>query len=417
MSELQKKDPIAQVRARSPLLRSYAEQFRSQRPFEGSQIGVSAPLTPHTGLFVKVLAAGGADVLVTGESGSTNPAVVESLAELSGVSTFVEPGMSASELEQARRDLLRRGPDLLADDGAQLLRTVHDEFPEVAASVRGACEQTTGGITRLEVMDAEDALAFPVYDVNGTPMKRHFDNVHGTAESSITGLTSLTNAMLAGASVVVVGYGHCGRGIAQKLRALGARTTVAEVDPRRALDALADGHDVQPLAAAAADAQFLLTATGRYHVVRREHIEQLPDGAVLASIGSAIEIDVDTLRELAESVDQPKDGIERLSLPDGRRLTLLTDGEVVNLSNPHGNGNPSEVMDTTFAMMARGLSSLADGVDLEPGLHPVPDDIDRDVAAETLELKGVAIDDPSSEQRGYHEQWENNARFTGDEDS
>mgnify|MGYP000097276248 CR=1 FL=1 len=411
-------DPVASVRQRSPLLRGYAERFADERPFDGTQIGVSAPLTPHTGLFVDVLAAGGAEVLVSGESGTTHEAVVEFLADREGVTTFAEPGMSEVELEDARRALLTREPDLLADDGAHLLRMVHDEFPDVAAGIRGACEQTTGGITRLQVMDETGTLAFPVYDVNGTPMKHHFDNVHGTAESSLTALTSLTNAMLAGSLAVVVGYGHCGRGLARKLRALGARTVVTEVDPRNALEALADGHDVRPLDEAASEAEFLLTATGRYRVVGREHIEALSDGAVLASIGSEIEIDTEALDDLAESVVQPREGVERYTLGDGRQVTLLTEGRVVNLAAPDGNGNPSEVMDTTFAMMARGLADLADGGDLPPGLHPVPKDIDRAVARETLEKKGVSIDDPSPEQRRYHERWTENARVeTGGSDS
>jgi len=403
-------DPVAAVRERSPLLRGYADRFANDRPFDGTQIGVSAPLTPHTALFVDVLAAGGAEVLVSGESGTTHEAVVEFLTDRDGVTTFAEAGMSEHELEDARRALLAREPDLLADDGAHLIRMVHDEFPDIAAGVRGACEQTTGGITRLEVMDETGALAFPVYDVNGTPMKHHFDNVHGTAESSLTALTSLTNAMLAGSLAVVVGYGHCGRGLARKLRALGARTVVTEVDPRNALEALADGHDVRPLEEAAPDADFLLTATGRYRAVGREHIEVLSDGAVLASIGSEIEIDVDALADLAASVDRPRDGVERYALADGREITLLTEGRVVNLAAPGGNGNPSEVMDTTFAMMARGLADLADGGDLPPGLHPVPDAIDRAVARETLEKKDVSIDEPSSEQRRYHERWTENAR-------
>lgn len=405
MREIPDEGPIAGVRDRSPLLRSEAERFRREEPFEGLCIGVSAPLTPHTGLFVDVLATGGADVLAVGEAGSTHPDVVSFLEARAGVTAMAESGMSMDELDERRRALLDREPDLVADDGAQLVRLVHEERPDVAAEIQGACEQTTGGITRLEVMDDNDALAFPVYDVNGTPMKRHFDNVHGTAESSLTALTSLTNAMLAGSSAVVVGYGHCGRGLARKLRALGARTVVTEVDPRNALKALADGHDVAPLVEAAHDADFLLTATGRYHVVTREHIQALPDGAVLASIGSEIEIDTELLDGLADSVAEPRPGVERYTLRDGRELTLLTEGQVVNLSAPGGDGNPSEIMDTTFAMMARGLADLAGRTDMSPGLHPVPDAIDRDVAHQKLEAEGVSIDEPSPEQRAYHDRW------------
>lgn len=401
--------PIADVRDRSPLLRSYAEQYRESTPFDELVVGVSAPLTPHTGLFLDLLATGGGEVFVTGEAGSTHADVVEWLRERSGITPLVTPEMNSDELVPARKNLLEKEPDLLADDGAHLLSLVHDEYPEIARSVDGACEQTTGGITRLEAMDRQNELSFPVYDVNGTPMKRHFDNVHGTAESSLTALTSLTNAMIAGSVAVVAGYGHCGRGIARKLRSLGARTIITEVDPRKALEALADGHDVEPMERAATEADFLLTATGRYRVLGSDHLDSLADGVVIASIGSAIEIDDEALAAKASTVERRRAGVERYRFPDGRNVTLLTDGRVVNLAAPGGAGNPSEVMDTTFAMMARGLASFAGGVDLGPGLHPVPDELDREVAREKLAAMEVAIDEITGEQRAYHDEWASHA--------
>lgn len=405
MSNVADWGPMADVRDRSPLLQSYAAQYRESTPFDGLVVGVSAPLTPHTGLFLTVLERGGGEVFVTGEAGSTHADVVEWLRGRSGITPLVTPEMSEAELEDARRQLLAKGPDLIADDGAHLLSLVHDEFPETAAAVKGACEQTTGGITRLYAMDREDALAFPVYDVNGTPMKHHFDNVHGTAESSLTALTSLTNAMIAGSVAVVAGYGHCGRGIAQKLRSLGARTIVTEVDPRKALEALADGHDVQPMGRAASEADFLLTATGRYNVLAEKHLDALADGAVIASIGSGIEIDTEAIAARAEQTEQRKPGVKRYDFPDGRHVTVLTDGRVVNLAAPESAGNPSEVMDTTFAMMARGLAEFAGGVDLEPGLHDVPDRLDREVAHEKLTAMDIEIDDITDEQYAYHDEW------------
>ncbi len=405
MRDITDGSPVAGVSDRSPLLCSYAEQYRESKPFEGLVIGVSAPLTPHTGLFADVLATGGGEVLVTGEAGSTHADVVEWLRGRPGVTPLATAGMTADELVETREEVLEAEPDLLADDGAFLLSLVHDQFPEVAQGVRGACEQTTGGITRLQAMDDQGALAFPIYDVNGTPMKQHFDNVHGTAESSLSAMMSLTDALFAGSVAVVAGYGHCGRGIARRLRALGARTVVTEVDPRKALEALADGHEVQPMGEAVADAEFVITATGRYQVLRADHVDALADGAVIASIGSAIEIDVNALAERATSIDQRKPGVERYRFPDGREVTLLTGGRVVNLSAPGSTGNPSEVMDTTFAMMVRGLATFTDGVELEPGLHPVPEHIDREVAHEKLEAMGVAIDGVTEAQRAYHNQW------------
>jgi adenosylhomocysteinase len=402
-------DPIAGVRDRAPLLRSYAESYRESTPFEGLVVGVGAPLTPHTGLFIDVLATGGAEVLATGEAGSTHADVVASLQDRPNVTVLAAAGMTDDELVTQRRRLLESGPDLIADDGAHLLRLVHDEFPDVAAGVRGACEQTTGGITSLRSMDDQDVLAFPIYDVNGTPMKQHFDNVHGTAESSLSAITSLTDTLLAGSVAVVAGYGHCGRGIARKLRALGARTVVTEVDPRKALEALADGHDVQPMGEAVTDAEFVITATGRYSVLRDEHLDAIADGAVVASIGSAIEIETDALADRATSTEQRAPGVRHYEFPDGRAVTLLTGGKVVNLSAPNSTGNPSEVMDTTFAMMIRGLAALADGVDMPPGLHPMPDHLDREVAHEKLAAMDVDIDDVTDKQRAYHRQWETHA--------
>lgn len=397
--------PLTVVRDRSPLLRSYADQYRETTPFDGFTIGVSAPLTPHTGLFLDVLATGGAEVLATGEAGSTDAAVVEWLRDRPGITPLAEAGMSETALVEQRRTVCAAEPDLIADDGAHLLSLIHDEFPDTAGSVRGACEQTTGGITRLRAMEHQDALVFPVYNVNATPMKQQFDNVHGTAESSLTAIASLTDTLYAGSTAAVAGYGRCGRGIAQKLRALGARTTVAEVDPRRALEALADGHAVKPMAQAVADAEFIITATGRYRVLREEHIEALADGAIVASIGSAIEIDENALADRATTTEQRAPGLRRYTLPDGRAVTLLTGGQVVNLSAPDSDGNPSAVMDTTFAMMARGLAAFADDTGLPPGLHPVPDRLDREVARAKLRAMDVTIDEIPAQQRAYHSQW------------
>ncbi|MFC6615464.1 adenosylhomocysteinase [Halopenitus salinus] len=393
MDEPAEPDAIDRVAERAPLLSECGERFREREPFAGLTVGVSAPITPHTGLFVETVAAGdAAAVLVTGEAGTTHGDVVERLATHPRIRVRSAPGDDEGTLREERHELLSAEPDLIADDGANLIEPLCEERPAIARGVRGACEQTTGGITRIRALAEREAVPFPIYDVNGAPMKRHFDNVHGTAESSISAIASLTNALVAGSKAAVIGYGHCGGGIADKLRALGARTTVAEIDPRAALRALADGHDVAPAAEAVQDASLVITATGRPDVLGRETFEAMADGAVLASIGSEIEIDVDALAELALDRTRPEPGVERFRLPDGRTIRLLADGRVVNLASPEGAGNPIEVMDATFAVMARSLETLAEGVDLAPGLHPVPERLDREIARRKLAAMDVTID-------------------------
>ncbi|MFA9516682.1 adenosylhomocysteinase [Halopenitus sp. H-Gu1] len=400
MDEPAESDAVDRVAERAPLLRRCGERFREREPFSGLTIGISAPITPHTGLFVETIAAGdAARVIVTGEAGTTHGDVVERLEDHPRIRPLSRADQDEAALRERRHELVATEPDLVADDGANLLEPLCEEHPAIARGVHGACEQTTGGITRLRALEEREAIPFPIYDVNGAPMKRHFDNVHGTAESSLSAIANLTNAMIAGSRAAVVGYGHCGRGIASKLRSLGARTVVAEVDPRKALRALADGHDVAPATEAVRDASLVITATGRRDVVGREQLEAMADGTVLASIGSEIEIDVDALAKLAVERTRPEAGIERFRLPDGRTIRLLAEGRVVNLAAPGSAGNPIEVMDTTFVLMARSLEALAAGTDLGPGLHSIPERLDREIAHEKLASMDVTIDESVNERR------------------
>lgn len=386
--------PIDLVRDRSPLLTALAAEYRNGRPLCGTTIAVSAPVTPHTGLFVETLTDAGADVRLSGESGSTHDEVVAALEGNDGVEVFAEEGMDESALRTARRTVLESEPDLIADDGGYLIELVHEAYPDIAAEVLGACEQTTGGIRTVRAIDDGNGLAFPVYDVNGTPVKQRLDNVHGTAESTLSAIASVTNAMIAGSTWAVVGFGRCGRGIARKLHALGARTIVTEIDPRPALDAAVEGHDVRPLNDAVARAKFVLTVTGSADVLGREQFDRMGDRTVLASAGSEREIDTDALAGMAVSVESIAPGIDRYVLEDGRGIDLLAAGEVVNLAAPNRAGNPAEVMDVTFAAMAGGLRELLERAgELESGIHPLPDRIDRTIAAEKLRTMGVELDE------------------------
>lgn len=402
-------DPLTWTRDYTPILRSLAAEYRESKPLEGDTIALASHLETKTGVLVETLRAAGARVLVTGsEPFSTKEAVVEALQGLEGIETFIEAGMSDEEWEAGQHELLEEEPDFILDDGCELIAKVHADHPDVADGVIGGGEQTTAGITRVEAMADQDVLRFPVYGVNDTPMKHYFDNVHGTGESSLANVMSTTNTMLSGKTVVVAGYGYCGRGIARKARGIGAWTVVTEVDPRKALEAVMDGHRVMRMDEAAPLADYVITSTGNREVVRREHLDKFQDGVILANAGHFdVEISLEDLQELAEDVTRPKEGITRYHLPDGCRVNVLARGRLVNLTGPHSQGHPAEVMDTTFAMMfAAAHDMLTEDPDLTPGLYAIPDRLDREVASRKLETLGVTIDDLTETQREYYEDWE-----------
>jgi adenosylhomocysteinase len=410
-------DPLAWARDHAPILRSFAAEYGASKPFEGVTVAVASHLEAKTGVLIETLAAAGAEVLFApSEPKSTHGDIVAYLDAREGITAFAREGMSDEEFEAAQHDLLERGPDVILDDGCELISKVHADHPEIARNVLGGGEQTTAGITRLEAMEREDALAFPVFGVNDTPMKRCFDNVHGTGESSLTNIAITTNATLSGKDVVVAGYGHCGRGIARKARGMGAKTIVTEVDPRKALEAHMDGHRVMDMAEATREGDLFVAATGSRDVIRKEHFEAMADGATLCNSGHFdVEIAVDELADLAERTSRPKEGVTRYHLPDGRRLNLLAEGRLVNLTGPYSQGHPAEVMDTTFAMMfVAGLEFADADVDsdsdgdpgLAPGVYAIPDRLDRAVAERKLGTLGIEVDSLTDRQREYLDDWE-----------
>lgn len=404
-------DPLAWTRDYTPILRSLAEEYRETEPLSDYTVALASHLEQKTGILVETLRDAGATVLVTGsEPHSTKREVVDALRDQPRIETFVEAGMTEAEWAEGQHELLEQGPDFILDDGCELIAKVHADHPEIARRVIGGGEQTTAGITRLEAMENEDVLEFPVYSVNDTPMKHFFDNVHGTGESSLSNVMITTNTMLSGKTVVVGGYGYCGRGIARKARGMGAQTVVTEVDPRKALEAHMDGHRITSMADAAADADYIITSTGNRDVIRAEHLDKLQDGVILANAGHFdVEIAVQDLEEAAKHVTTPRNGVTRYHLPDERRINVLAEGRLVNLTGPHSSGHPAEVMDTTFAMMfeaAREMLAEGRGEKLAPGLYAIPDRLDREVAYRKLETLGVAVDDLTDRQRDYYEEWE-----------
>ena len=401
-------DPLSWARDYTPVLASLREEHGDAEPLAGTRVALATHLEAKSGVLVETLRAAGAEVLVApSEPQSTQSDVVEHLSGLDGVETFARAGMTDEEFDAAQHDLLEREPEFILDDGCGLISKVHADHPDVAAGVVGGGEQTTAGIHRLEAMEEEGVLAFPVYGVNDTPMKHFFDNVHGTGESALSNVQIQTNTMLSGKDVVVAGYGYCGRGVARKARGQGAKTVVTEVDPRKALQAHMDGHRVMTMAEAAEVGDLFVTTTGTRDVIRREHLERMADGVQLANAGHFdVEIAIDDLAAMAEDTSEPKEGVTRYHLPDGRRLNLLADGRLVNLTGPYSQGHPAEVIDTTHAMMfVTAHDLLTRDHDLPPGLHALPDRLDRAVAERKLATLDTDIDEWTDEQRAYAEEW------------
>lgn len=407
VTESDANDPLIWARDHMPVIMALADETEDRRPFEGHTVAVVSHLEATTGVLIEALHRAGAEVLFApSEPQSTHGDVVAFLDDIDGVTGFAEPNMSDRALDRAHHDLLERGPDLILDDMSEVIAKAHTDHPDVVDSAIGACEQTTAGVTRLEAMEEAGVLGFPAYGVNNTPMKRLFDNVHGTGESTLTNLTITTNVQLAGKTVIIAGYGHCGRGIARKARALGARTVVTEVDPRNALEAHFDGHAVSAMADVAAEGDIFVTATGTRDVIRQEHIETMPDGAILANSGHFdVEIATDDLASMAEATSTPKEGVTRYHLPDDRRIDLLAAGRLVNLTGPYSQGHPIEVMDGTFSMIFVAARDLLVS-DLSPGVHAVPDRLDREVATRKLAAVGATVDDVTDAQRAYETEWD-----------
>lgn len=407
-------DPLGWARDHMPVLSSLATEDEQTEPFDGYTVAVASHLEATTGVFVETLWEAGADVLFCpSEPRSTHGDVVTELDARPGIEGFAEEGMSDSAYREAQAALLARGPDLVCDDGGDLIARLHEDYPEVVEGIVGATEQTTAGVARLEAMEREGVLGFPVYAANDTPMKHWLDNVHGTGESALVNVAITTNATLTGKTVVVAGYGYVGRGIATKARGMGAHTVVTEVDPRRAIRAHMDGHRVLSMREATDVGDLFVTATGSRNVIRPEHVEGMRDGATLCNAGHFdVEIDLDGLADMARRTTEPRPGVKRYHLPDGRRVNLLAEGRLVNLTGPYSAGHPAEVMDTTFAAIYVAARDVVAGdAPTAPGVHAVPDRLDRAVAERKLETLGITIDEPTGTQREYVDDWRRDERF------
>lgn len=393
------------AREHMPVLGEIRREFSRTRPLRGLRVGAALHVEAKTAVLALTLKEGGAEVSLAGCNPlSTKDEVAAALVK-EGVSVYAWRGEGQRDYYQNLRRVIADRPQLVIDDGGDLISELHSGEP---GGVRGGCEETTTGVHRLRAMEAGGKLRFPVIAVNDSPTKRLFDNRFGTAESTLQALMSLTNTQIGGKRVVVAGYGHVGRGIASRAKGLGAVVTVVETDPVRALEAAMDGFLVKTLEEACEYGEIFITATGSFHVIRGEHLREMRDGALLCNAGHFnVEIDLEALQRLAVRRKEIMEDVEEFRLRDGRRLYLLAGGRLVNLAGRRSLGHPMEIMDLSFSLQALSLAYLAAHAgELKPGVHGVPEEIDRRVAELKLKKMGIRLEKQTEEQRGYLRSWE-----------
>jgi adenosylhomocysteinase len=389
-----------------PVLQRIRERFEKERPLDGIRIAACLHVTTETANLMRTLQAGGADVALCASNPlSTQDATAAALVHDYEIPTFAVRGVGESEYYGHIKAVLDRRPMITMDDGCDLVTVLHQQRPDELSGILGGTEETTTGIIRLRSMEEKGVLAYPIVGVNNADTKHLFDNRYGTGQSAIDGIIRATNVLLAGKTVVVCGYGMCGRGVAARARGMGADVVVTEVDPTRALEAAMDGLRVLPGVEAASQGDIFVTVTGNKHVLRGDHFEVMKDGAILANAGHFdIEIDLKTLRSMATATREARPEVEEFSLGE-RRIYVLSDGRLVNLAAAEG--HPASVMDMSFANQALCVEWVAkEHASLERRVYGVPVEIDKDVARLKLETMGVRIDELTSEQRSYLESWE-----------
>ncbi|HEY0718041.1 MAG TPA: adenosylhomocysteinase [Streptosporangiaceae bacterium] len=390
-----------------PVLAQLRERFAAEQPFAGLAVAACLNVTAETAVLVRALRSGGASVsLAASNPLSTQDDVAAALAVRHGIAVYARAGVDRPTYYHHIEQALTGAPDLVVDDGCDLVNTLHTQRPDLLPGVRGGCESTTTGVLRLRRMAAEGALRFPVVAANDTATRRLVDSTFGTGQSVIDGILRATNTLLAGTTVVVAGFGASGRGVADRARGLGAEVIVTEIDPVRALDAVLRGFRVLPMAAAARAGHLFITVTGSTEVIGAEHLAVMRDGAILANAGHFdVEIDVRALAGMAVAVQRDlRPHVESFELPDGRRLLLLAEGRVVNLVAAEG--HPAQAMDLSFGVQALALAWLAGHADeLTPDVHEVPGPIDAEAARLELAAIGTELDTLTPAQAAYLESW------------
>ena len=392
---------IEWVKRNCPLLRSLEDDFKKSQPFKGVRIALSIHLEAKTAYLCQVLAAGGAEMYVTGSNPlSTQDDVAAALVK-DGMNVFAWYGATDEEYNAHIKETLSGHPNIIIDDGGDLVHMLHTELTDEIQYVIGGCEETTTGIARLIAMEKAGQLRFPMVKVNNADCKHLFDNRYGTGQSVWNGINRTTNLIVAGKNVVVAGYGWCGKGVAMRAKGLGAKVIVTEVDPIKAIEAIMDGFEVMPMNDAARIGDFFITVTGCSSVITEPDFMVMKEGAILCNAGHFdVEIDMKRLREISSESREMRNNIMGYTLPNGKHLYVLAEGRLVNLAA--GDGHPAEIMDMSFAIQALSVKYLIENRgELQENLIDVPREVDLEVARRKLSFLGIHIDTLTPEQEAY----------------
>ncbi|WP_296881801.1 adenosylhomocysteinase [uncultured Methanobrevibacter sp.] len=397
---------IEWVQKHMPVLEQIKQDYLETQPFKGITIGSCLHLEPKTINLGLTLMAGGAEVAMTGCNPlSTHDDAVAGAADL-GLNVYGWREQDDEEYYQTINMVLDHKPDIIIDDGADMIMVLHNERTELLSHIKGACEETTTGVHRLQAMHADGALKFPVIAVNDAYTKYLFDNRYGTGQSSFDAIMGTTNMVIAGKTVVVCGYGWCGRGLALRAAGLGADVIVTEVDPIRALEARMDGYRVMTIREAVKQADLIITVTGNADIICGDDFKYMKDGCMLANSGHFnVEINRPDLEAISTEVKEVRESIEEFTTKDGRKIYLLADGRLVNLSAARGQGHPAEIMDMSFAVQALSAKHILEN-DMPIGVTKAPDEIDYTVASMKLNAMGIEIDSLTDSQKAYLANWQ-----------
>ena len=389
------------VERNMPVLRGIGEDFKREKPFAGMKVALSVHLEAKTAYLCRVMEMGGAKMYVTGSNPLSTQDDVAAALVSGGMNVFAEYGCSMEQYEQCLEEVLKVGPNIIIDDGGDLVHLMHTKYTDLIPNVIGGCEETTTGINRLRIMSREGELKFPMVMVNDADCKHMFDNRYGTGQSVWDGICRTTNLIIAGKYVVISGYGWCGKGVTLRAKGLGAKVIVTETDPVRALEAVMDGYEVMPMAEAAKIGDIFCTVTGGRDIITAEHFPLMKDGAILSNAGHFnIEVDMEALERMAVRKYEARHNIQGYVMPNGKTLFTIAEGRLVNLAA--ADGHPAEIMDMSFAIQALSAQFLANNKGkLSADVVAVPKDIDEAVARRKLKAMGVEIDTLSRTQADY----------------